>query len=127
MFEVNKETAAVTMHCGDTGSYAVAATRSSGDPFGADDRALFTVQDASGKIVIQREYRLDDAELGNGVILIEYHNPDTDQLPPGTYNTELRYIIHPYRTDGTIVNGDVVRTPPVLQSTLVLRAVYGEV
>lgn len=126
MFEMNG--AAVTMHCGDTGSYRVAAARSSGEPFGADDRALFTVRNASGENVIEREYVLDDDEvLGNGVIRIEYKNADTDDLAPGQYSTEIRYIINPYRENGKIVDGDVVRTPAVLKSTLTLIGVIREV
>lgn len=127
MFEVNPTNAAVTMHCGDTGSYRVAASRSSGEPFDAVDRALYTVQDSAGKNVIEREYALDDETLGNGVIRIEFHNSDTDTLPPGQYNTEIRYFIGPYRVDGEIKDGNVVRTPIVLKSTLTLLSVLREV
>jgi hypothetical protein len=77
--------------------------------------------------VIEREYALDDETLGNGVIRIEYKNADTDDLPPGQYSTEIRYIISPYRTDGKIVDGDVVRTPAILKSTLTLIGVIREV
>lgn len=115
------------MHCGDTGSYRVAAARSSGEPFGADDRALYTVTGQDGKNVIEREYRLDDETMGNGVIRIEFHNDDTDDLPAGQYQTEIRYVITPYREDGKIIDGDIVRTPIALKSTLTLLGVIREV
>lgn len=130
MFSVDKTTGAVTMHCGDTGAYKVAATRSSGDDFGENDVALYTVREPNtGEAVIEREYALDDDEgLGNGVILIQFHNADTDHLSPGIYSTEIRYVINPYRdSSGKVIDGDIVRTPPEMQSTLQLLGVIREV
>lgn len=137
MFSVNLSTMEITMHRGDTGAFKVSATRESETAWTSDDRALFTVK-KDGDVYIQRFYRLD-TDLGNGVIEIQLHNDDTDHLENGQYTTELRYIVHPY-WDGTapegdcvdaltagvaIVDGDVVRT--VIQSTLAINDIYGEV
>lgn len=127
MFEVNRDTAAITMHQGDTGAVLYTATRSSGEPFGEDDVALYTVVDPYGQIVIQRTYGLADAELGNGKFMVQFHNADTDHRPAGTYKTEVRYIINPYGSGAKPEDGDIVRTPPKLQSTLTILPVYGEV
>ena len=129
MFEFNKDTFEIRMHQGDTGSFWVSATRSSGEDFGENDRALFTVTDpTSGENVIEREYALDDDDnLGNGVIHVELHNGDTDHLAAGIYDTEIRYVINPYRSGGKITDGDIVRTPAILKSTLTLMSVNREV
>ena len=57
---------------------------------------LFTIKDPNGEIVIQRIYRLDDQyDLGDGTVLIEFHNGDTDGFMPGDYRMERRYNIAP--------------------------------
>lgn len=128
MFSVDLETGDVSMHVGDTGSYIVRATRTSGEPFDADDRMLYTVKDINNKIVMQRVYSLVNDGLENGEVRIEYHNADTDSFPAGQYKTEMRYIISPlYDSAGNIVDGSVVRTPHNGQATLTLSEVYGEV
>ena len=140
MFNVNTETGAITMHAGDTGAFKVRAARKSGEPWTEDDRMLFTVKNASGEIVIQRFYRLDDDEgLGNGVVEIQFHNNDTDKLAPGSYTTERRYDVNPY-WDGTppegmcvdaltagvrMIEGNVVRT--VFQGALTIQGVLGDI
>lgn len=126
LFQINTANGAVTMHVGDTGSYTVTAARASGTAFTNDDRALYTVTSSLGAKVIERIYELN-TELGNGKILIEFHNSDTDQLAPGVYNTEIRYIINPDWDGQKIVDGDIVRTPAILKSTLTLQGVIGEV
>ena len=140
MFNVDLDTMEIRMHRGDTGSFKVHAERESGTAWTADDRMLFTVRNAQGEIVLQRFYRLDDAwEIGDGTVLIEFHNDDTDTWSNGQYATELRFNVSPI-WDGTaptgrcvdaltagvkMVEGSVVRT--VLQSTLTIDDIYGEV
>ncbi len=115
MFEVNYTTGAITMNRGDTGSFTLTAHRDDQVDWTEDDRAVFTVRNGAGANVIEREYRLDDDEgLGNGVILIEFHNSDTDELPAGTYSWEMRYIVNAYYDeDDHIIDGDIVRTPGI--------------
>lgn len=108
MFEVNLETMEIKMHRGDTGSFKVAAERASGTAWTEDDRMLFTVRDAQNEVVLQRFYRLDDQwDLGDGVVLIEFHNDDTDTWPVGSYTTERRYNVNPI-WDGTPSNARCV-------------------
>lgn len=126
MFLIDPNTSAVTMHKGDTGAYYVTLTRSSGEDFGENDRALYTIKQGAN-VIIEREYALDDAELGNGKFLIAFRNSDTDTLPSGNYNTEIRVVINPIRSSGKIVDGDVVRTISASKSTLTLLDVLKEV
>jgi len=140
MFAVDLETMAITMHRGDTGSFKIHAERASGDAWTENDRLLFTVKDGQGDVVLQRFYRLDDQwDLGDGTVLIEFHNNDTDTWQNGQYSTELRYNIEPI-WNGTVptgrcvnaltagvrmTDGAIVRT--VLQSTMTIDDIYGEV
>lgn len=143
MFTVDYATGAVTMHQGDTGSYKVTATRKSGIPWTERDRMLLTIW-SGAEPLIQRLYRLDDAfGLGNGVVLIEFHNSDTDKIPTGNYVMERRYIVDPIwdveeggmiptgrcenalTASAKIVEGPVVRTK--IQTTFALQTIYGEV
>ena len=140
MFNVNLSTMDITMHRGDTGSFKVAASRASGEAWTEDDRMILTVRDPSGAIVMQRFYRLDDQwDLGDGVVLIEFHNDDTDQWGNGSYATELRFVISPIwsgtaptarcvnaLTAGVrMVEGAIVRT--VIHANLAIDDIYGEV
>jgi hypothetical protein len=140
MFNVDLETMEIKMHRGDTGSFKVAAERESGTAWTEDDRMIFTVRDAKGQVVLQRYYRLDDQyDLGDGVVLIEIHNDDTDKWANGIYNTELRFDVDPIwngeaptarcvdaLTAGVrMVEGSIVRT--VIQSTMTIDDIYGEV
>ena len=139
-FYLDPETGDIKMNRGDTGSFWVKETRKNGDVWTEYDRMLFTIKDGQGDIVLQRIYRLDDQwGLGNGVVLIEFHNDDTDTWANGSYQVERRYNINP-RWDGTaptgrcvngltsaatMIEGDIVRT--VFQGTLTINDVYGEV
>lgn len=113
MFEVDEETGAIEMNVGDTGAFEVEGTRDDDVAWTEDDRAVFTVKNGAGEIVIERVYRLDDEELGNGVVLVQLHNADTDSLDPGAYTWEMRYIVRPYWDGGRIVDGNIVRTPGI--------------
>lgn len=139
-FTVDLDTMSIRMNQGDTGSFFVGAERESGTAWTEDDRALFTIKDAQGTIKMQRIYRLDDQwDVGDGVILIEFHNDDTDTWEPGSYSVELRFDIDPI-WEGTpptgrcvnaltagakMVEGSIVRT--CVQSSLVIEAIQGEI
>ena len=95
-FDFNTQTGNLSMYAGDTGSFKVHCARQSGDDWTEDSRMLFTIKNAQGEIVLQRIYRLDDQyDLGDGVVLIEFHNDDTDDWEPGTYTMERRYNVAP--------------------------------
>ena len=140
MFNVNLETMEIKMHAGDTGSFKVHAERGSGDAWTDEDRMLFTVRDGVGEIVLQRIYRLDDQwGIGDGTVLIEFHNDDTDQWASGAYSTELRFDISPIwqgtaptarcvnalTSSAKMVEGAIVRTK--IQSTLTIDGVLGNI
>ena len=140
MFDVNLETMEIKMHRGDTGSFKLQATRESETAWTEDDRALFTIKNQQGEIMLQRFYRLDDQwGQGDGIVLIEFHNDDTDTWETGQYSLERRYDVAP-RWDGTapvgrcvdaltagvrMIEGDIVRT--VCQSSLTIDNILGEV
>lgn len=140
MFEVDSG-GNITMHQGDTGSFIVSAARESGTPWTADDRMLFTIRNSGGRVVLQRIYRLDDAwGLGDGTVLIEFHNDDTDTWEIGPYQIERRYNVSPRWESGEapegrcvdalltgdrMIEGDVVRT--TFQGILTISGVFGEI
>lgn len=126
MFEINKDNSAITMHRGDTGAYTVTLRRKSGRPFGENDRALFTVK-SGNTLMIDREYRLDDAERGNGKFLVAFRNSDTDTWVAGQYSTELRVAIEPTRTGDEIKDGSTIRTITKSKSTLTILDVQKEI
>ena len=139
-FQVDLATCDIKMNRGDTGSFWVVASRKSEAAWTEDDRMLMTIRDAQNEIVMQRFYRLDDQwDQGDGIVLIEFHNDDTDTWPTGQYSLELRFVIAP-RWNGTaptgrcvnaltagvkMIEGDVVRTE--IHSTLTVDDIYGEV
>lgn len=141
MFNVNLDTMDIQMHRGDTGSFKIGATRGSGDEWTSADRMLMTVRNQAGEIVMQRIYRLDDRwGLGNGKVLIEFHNDDTDTWDSGQYPVELRFDVDPIwngtaptgrcvnaLSPGTpmMIEGSIVRT--VIQSTLTIDGVLGDI
>lgn len=114
MFRVNEEDGTVTLNAGDTGSWFIDGSRDDEVPFTAADRAVFTVKDSQGEIVLERVFGLADADLGNGTIFIMLDNDDTDDWTPGTYTYEVRYVVNPYYDeDGKIISGDIVWTPGI--------------
>ena len=95
-FQVDLETGDIKMNAGDTGSFKVCCTRKSGNAWTSDSRMLYTIRSQNGEIMLQRIYRLDDQYgLGDGTVLIEFHNDDTDTWAPGQYTTERRYNVNP--------------------------------
>ena len=104
MFVVDPATNTITLHRGDTGEVTITV---SGYTYQEDDRALFTVKDASGSEVIKRVY-----EMADNAFTVEFENADTDYLAPGTYYWDVRYIVNPqYDGEGHIYDGDGVGTP----------------
>ena len=139
-FSFDKKTGNISMNAGDTGSFKVHCSRKSGAEWPSTARMLFTVKNQSDEIVIQRIYRMDDQySLGDGTVLIEFHNADTDQLPAGDYSMERRYNVTPI-WDGTpstarcvdyltssakMVEGATIRT--VFRGTLHIDDVQGRI
>lgn len=140
-FQHDNETGDIKMNAGDTGSFKVRCTRKSGAEFPSTARMLYTIKNQQGDTVLQRIYRLDDQYgLGNGVVLIEFHNDDTDDWEPGDYSAERRYNVAPI-WDGTpssarcvnamaagvaqMIEGVPVRT--VFQGTLHIDGVSGRI
>lgn len=125
MFAVNEETGEIQLSVGDTAAFKITAT---GDyTFEAADRALFTVKDSSGAVVLERVYPLAEADPGNGVFVVMLSNADTDYLQPGVYSWDVRYVLTPYYDEtGRIISGDQVITPKAAL-TLTLLSVVGEV
>lgn len=140
MFSVDLSTMDINMHAGDTGSFKINAARKSGEAWTEDDRMLFTITNGNNEIVIQRFYRLDDQwDLGDGIILVEFHNDDTDDWSPGQYQVEIRFDIDPVwegtaptsrcanalTANARMVEGSIVRTK--IQSVLTILGVQGEI
>lgn len=124
MFSVDTDTGTISLSIGDTAAFSITA---SGYEFDENDRALFTVKDATGTAVLERVYQLADESLGNGVFVVNINNSDTDELSAGTYSWDVRYVIAPYYdSDGRIIDGDQVITPKLALS-FVLLPVVGEV
>ena len=115
MFAVDSTSGAIEMNKGDTGAFLVAGERDDSVDFTSDDRAVFTVKNSNGEILIERIYHLDDDDgLGNGVFLVEFHNNDTDWMDAGSYTYEGRFVVHPYYdAGGKIDDGDIVWTPGI--------------
>lgn len=94
----------ITLSRGDTGEVTIGAT---GYTFGSNDRALFTIRNASTKEVKVRRI----LEIINNIVTITFVNSDTDSLDAGKYEWDIRYVINPVYDDGEIVDGDEVITP----------------
>ena len=140
-FKFDSTTGNIEMNAGDTGSFVVHCARSGGESWPSTARMLFTISNGSGEAVMQRIYRMDDQwDLGDGYVLIEFHNDDTDTWPAGTYSIERRYNVDP-TWDGTpstarcvnalaagaahMIEGVPVRT--VFHGTLKIEGVQGRI
>ena len=115
----------ISLSRGDTGALRVNASATlSGEPFtfGADDRALFSIKNANGEVIMQKA-----SAMTNNAFTVYFLNNDTDSLSPGSYSWDVRYIVHPYYDEsGNIVNGDQVITPKQ-PMTMSLLTVVGDV
>ena len=124
-WNVNEDTMAVTMHKGDTGAFWVDLELEDGDEFIEGDVAIFEVWQGT-VLKIHREFELQPDEPtdicpGDGSFLIAFRNSDTDTWANGTYSSEIRVVLNPIRSDGSVVDGDTVRT--VVQSTVQINSV----
>ena len=112
----------ISLSRGDTGGMKVNATATlKGEPFtfGSDDRALFSIKNGQGELVKEKI-----AQMTNNSFVVYFLNADTDQLAPGQYSWDVRYIIHPYyNADGRIIDGNQVITPKEPQSMNLLTVV----
>lgn len=123
MFNVEDYT--ITLSRGDTGALIVNATATldgSDYTFAAEDRALFSIKNANGEIIMQKAYEMTD-----NAFTVYFLNGDTDSLSPGAYSWDVRYIIHPYYdASGKIIDGDQVITPNTPMN-MTLLTVVGDV
>ena len=117
MFSIDGTT--ITLSRGDTGTVTVGV---SGYTFGSNDRALFTVRNASTKQVIMRR----ELSIESGVVTITFVNSDTDSLDAGRYEWDMRFVINPVYTNGGISDGDEIITPE-LPMTLTLLTTVGQI
>lgn len=140
-FNFDTESGDISMNSGDTGSFWVHATLGNGAVWTEDSRMLFTVKNGEGEIVMQRIYRLDDQwGQGDGWVLIEFHNSDTDTWKSGAYSMERRYNVDPIwrgtpstsrcvnalTSDAEMIEGnDTIRT--VFKGTLTIEPVDGRI
>lgn len=119
MFDV--EGNVISLSRGDTG--AIKFTAETEYAFAAEDRALFSIKNGVGEVVKESVFELDE----NKAFVVTFFNADTDNLSPGQYSWDVRYIIHPYYdSSGKIVDGDQVITPNE-PMTLNLLNVVGEI
>jgi hypothetical protein len=110
---------------GDTGAVkinAVATLDGAAFTFGADDRALFSVKNSNGEIIMQKAYTMTDNSF-----TVYFQNEDTEGLAAGSYSWDVRYVVNAYfDASGNIVNGDQIITPKN-PMTLTLLNVVGDV
>lgn len=111
-FKIDPATGQVDMTSGDTGAIVMIAKRTDGEPWGEDDRAIFTLKGASGEEILYRIYPMEISG-DTGVYVIQFANADTDNLSRGSYLWDVRYVVDPvYSDDGErIIDGDQVVTP----------------
>ena len=112
----------ITLSRGDTGALTVTATATlGGEPytFDQDDRALFSIKNSLGEIIMQKVCPME-----NNAFTVYFLNADTDSLSPGAYSWDVRYVIHPYYdASGKMVDGDQVLTPRTPMSMNLLTVV----
>lgn len=125
MWAIDRNTMAVTMHRGDTGAYWVQLALGENGEFVDGDVAIYEVWKGSTRLV-HREFNLQPDEPteilpGNGKFLISFRNSDTDTWDAATYSTEIRVVLNPIRSDGSVVDGNTVRT--VVKSTITIMDV----
>ena len=111
----------ITLSRGDTG--AIKFTADTEHTFDSIDRALFSIKNAVGEMVKQAAFPLDE----NKAFVVTFYNSDTDKLAAGSYQWDVRYVIHPYYdAAGNIIDGDQVITPNQPMNLQLLQVV-GEV
>lgn len=83
--------------------------------FSENDRAIFAVREyvgeaarSRGELKIQKVMTPDST----GMVLMHLVNEDTEDMAPGRYDWDLRYVINPQYKDGEIImDCDNVLTP----------------
>ena len=100
----------ITLSRGDTGTVTIGVT---GYSFLTTDRVVFAVRKAgSADLIMRRELPVE-----NGTVTVEFKNSDTDSLPSGNYEWDVRFVMNPiYGETGTeyagqIIDGDEINTP----------------
>lgn len=114
----------ITLSAGDTGGIKVRARATlNGEAFtfGSDDRALFSIRNGQGEIVIEKV-----AQMTNNIFNVYFQNSDTEALPAGDYPWDVRYIIGPLYSGGKVVDGNQVITPKRPQ-VLTIEGTVGKV
>ena len=121
----NVEDYNINISRGDTGALRVNAKATlDGElfTFGENDRALFSVKAGNGEIILQKVCAMTDNSF-----VVYFLNGDTENLAPGSYSWDVRYVINPYFDDeGHLVNGDQIITPRAPMA-LNLLTVVGDV
>jgi len=117
----------ITLSRGDTGAMKITANvtiKGTGQSytFGENDRALFSIKNGAGAILMQRVFTMTDNQF-----VVVFYNADTDQFSPGGYSWDVRYVINAYFDEnGNIVDGDQVLTP-TLPLNMNLLTVVGDI
>lgn len=111
MFSVNGNV--IQLSRGDTGAVkftADATIYGTGQKyhFGERDRALFTIRNMStGQTVKEKVHTITNDEF-----VVYFKNADTDQITPGTYTWDVRYVLNAHFDEtGRLADGDQVITP----------------
>lgn len=86
----------ITLSRGDTGALRLTANATRRDTgaaytFGERDRAVFSIKAGNGQLVKQKSYPLVENKF-----TVIFMNQDTDNLNPGGYSWDVRYVINPY-------------------------------
>ena len=119
MFIVNPTDKTITLSRGDTGWVPFRVT---GVTLTDEDRAVFTVKNSQGIVVKEDVFTPVD-----NAFWVRFENADTDGLPAGIYNYDIRVVIGPeYDGEGKIVNGQDVKTP-ILPTSITLLNTVGEI
>lgn len=94
MFSVEETN--ITISRGDTGAVRMHANVTRRDTgaaytFGERDRAVFSIKNGQGALVRQKAY-----PMVNNAFIVVFTNQDTENLNPGGYTWDIRYVINPY-------------------------------
>lgn len=104
MYSVSGTT--ITLSRGDTMKLTFGSGKTD---WGANDRAIVTIKNASGTVVLKEIHTIKS----DGTFDMSFQNSTTDTWPIGTYTYDVRYVMNPvYDTAGVnIIEGDAVITP----------------
>lgn len=94
MFSVEGTT--ITISRGDTGAIKFTANATRRDTgaaytFGERDRAVFSIKAANGQTIKEKSY-----QMRNNIFTVVFTNSDTDNVAPGGFSWDTRYVINPY-------------------------------